>query len=93
LVSLKLRVVRPADDPATEKGPATVLVVNVVAVAMPLVFVAADVVVVPLTKVPLTPVAGAVNVTVVLATSTGFPSASSTVAANVVANAVPMAVL
>ena len=56
------------------------LAVNVVAVATPLTLVFAVTVSVPLAKVPVAPVAGAVNVTAVPATNTGLPLASSTVA-------------
>jgi hypothetical protein len=93
LVSLKLFAVRPTDDPATENMPAAEPAVNVVAVAMPLPFVVVEVVSVPFRKVPLAPLPGAVNVTVVPGVSTGFPCESSTVALKVVANAVPTGVL
>jgi len=63
--------------------------VNVVEVATPLALVVA--IVVPFAKVPLAPVAGAVNVTVT--PLTGFEPLSSTVATRSAANAVSIAVL
>jgi hypothetical protein len=60
--------------------------VNADAVATPLLLVIAVVVAVPLAKVPLAPLAGAVKVTVTLATT--FPETSFTVACSAIAKAV-----
>ena len=60
--------------------------VNVEAAAMPLLLVIAVVVAVPLTNVPLGPLAGAVKVTVALAIR--FPDASCTVACSTAAKVV-----
>jgi hypothetical protein len=67
------------------------LAVNVGAVAIPLVLVAAVAVVDPPVKVPLAPDDGAVKVTV--APFTGLLATSLTLAWKAVANAVPVAVL
>jgi hypothetical protein len=65
--------------------------VKVEAVAAPLLLVAAVVVAVPLAKVPLAPLDGAVNVTVTFETK--FPEASFTVACSAVPKAVLIAAL
>jgi hypothetical protein len=57
--------------------------------ATPDAFVGARVVTVPLRNVPLAPLLGAVNVTVVPETSTGLPLASSIVAVKGFVKAVP----
>jgi len=67
--------------------------VKAVAVATPPPFVVAEVVSVPLAKVPLAPLAGAANVTVVPDTRTGLPCESSIVALNVVTNVAPTVAL
>jgi hypothetical protein len=76
----------------TEYVAAVVLAVNGVVVATPLVLVVVESVSVPLRKVPLAPLAGAVNVTVVPPTSTGFPCESSIVALRGFVKAVPTVV-
>src|SRR5580700_9565248 len=69
----------PADVAVTVYEPTVAFAVNVVVVATPLVFVVADVVRVPLAKVPLAPLPGAVKRTAV-GTSTGLPCESSRMA-------------
>jgi hypothetical protein len=81
----------------TEKVPgeeAGALGVRRLAVAVPLELVATVVTLVPpVLNVPLDPVAGAVNVTIVPATRTGLPAASSTVAPRCLGNGVPIALV
>jgi len=75
-------VVTPDTEAVTVKDPALLLAVKVDAVATPLELVVAVVVAVPLAKVPLAPLPGAVKVTVTLAT--GLLEASTTSAASAV---------
>ena len=81
--------VRPVEVVVTWLLPATKLAMNVVAVATPLPFVVVDVLVKPLTKVPLGPLDGAVKVTAIPGDKTGLPYWSSTVELRRVGNAVP----
>jgi hypothetical protein len=85
LVSANVALVNtPVTEAVTEYGPATVFAVNVGALATPLALVFTVIAVPPLVppaKVPLAPVAGAVNVTAALLI--GFPPLSFTVACNV----------
>jgi hypothetical protein len=89
LVSRKVVAVKVVDDGTTTYGPVVALAVKVLEVATPAVFVKAAIAIVPPVKVPLAPLAGAVNVTEVLAMRTGFPWESSIVAARGLVNAVP----
>jgi hypothetical protein len=89
LVSRKVVGVSVVDDGVTTNEPVVALAVKVLEVATPAAFVRAAVVIVPLANVPLAPLAGAVNVTEVLAVSTGLPCESSIVAARGLVNAVP----
>jgi hypothetical protein len=86
-VSLKLADVAPvALELIVYPVPATVLAVNALAVAWPLLALVAVVLAVEFANVPEAPLAGAVNVTVT--PGTGFPWASLTIATSWLAKAV-----
>jgi hypothetical protein len=88
LVSANAAGVKEPEVAATEYCPEVVVAVKTVAVTTPEPDATTEVVSVPFANVPLAPVAGAANVTVG-PVSTGLLFASSTVAVNCVAKAVP----
>jgi len=88
LLSLKAAEVNPGEEALTMYVPPVESAVNVVATASPEVSVVAVVVSVLFAKMPLAPLAGAVNVTGVPPTGTGLPCESSIVALNGTLNGV-----